>query len=70
MPDVTIPAGEETPAPRRANARIVLDVTALLTVVLGVAGLAVAAFCWDWRAGLATVSLAAIATGVLLGLDT
>lgn len=72
MPDVTAdnPAPPYRAATRpRVDPRLVREVVAVLLLVAGAAGLAVAAFLWAFPAGLAVVSAEAATVGVVLGYD-
>jgi hypothetical protein len=55
--------------PRRPDPRLLRDLGAIALLVVGVAGLIVAAFLQDRELGIATASAAVAATGVFLGLD-
>lgn len=53
----------------RVDLTLLRDLLALLLLLLGVAGLCWAAFAFDWRLGLATLSTALLTTGAFLGYD-
>lgn len=60
-----------TPTPETARAavarrRLLLEVTGLLMLLGGVAGVTVAGFAWDWRVGLVVVSVIAMTAGFAL----
>lgn len=55
--------------PRSTDWRLARELLAVALIVLGVAGLVVAAFTFDVRAGIAVGSVVLIAAGVFLGLD-
>lgn len=54
---------------RPLSARQARDIYALVFLVLGATGLAVAAFAVDWRMGLAVIAACFITCGVVLGSD-
>jgi hypothetical protein len=54
---------------RRIDAALVREMSAVVLLILGAVGLVTAAFLQDRELGIATLSVAAIAAGVYLGLD-
>lgn len=63
---------EPQPGPTQAarfTRRQVLDGVSMVMVLAGVAGLTFAGFSVDWRLGMATVCLAILTAGLMIGWD-
>lgn len=68
---MTSPAPEDDPRAdrRRLDPRLLRDLLALMIIGVSMGGLLVAAWTWNWHAGLAVLSVEGIVVGVAYGTE-
>ena len=63
------PQGVAPDYPRALSGGLLREIAAALLILLGVGGLVVVAFAYDWRIGVGALSAAALGAGVFLGYE-